>query len=116
MKVTRNRDKCIHCGMCEIVLCPLGSAWKSVEEDKCIGCGACVIACPENALIAIEDNLASSPERIVYVNGQEIKTSGFIKDALGEAGVEISKFPFKDSLRIQLLVCPAFQGVAGHVP
>lgn len=99
MKVSRNMDKCIHCRMCEMVLCPLGSAWKSLEEGRCIGCGACVIACPETAIIAIEDSLASSSEKTVYVNGQAITTSGFIKDALNEAGVEISAFPFKDSSR-----------------
>lgn len=98
MKVIRDIDKCIHCGMCEMVLCPVGSAWRSLEEGKCIGCGACVMACPETALITGEDNLiTASVEKTVYVNGEKIKTSGFIKDALHDAGVIISEFPFKTS-------------------
>ncbi|MFA0834130.1 MAG: radical SAM protein [Methanobacterium formicicum] len=98
MKVIRDKDKCIHCRMCEMVLCPAGSAWRSLNEDECVGCGACAIACPETAIIVRKDNLATaSSEKTVHVNGEKIKTSGLIRDALRDAGVIITEFPFEPS-------------------
>ncbi len=55
MKVNLDSDKCVMCGMCEIV-CPhavfsseTGTLLIQNETD-CIECGACQINCPTNAL------------------------------------------------------------------
>ena len=55
MKVNLIKEKCIMCGMCEIV-CPHqvfssdSSTLEIVNEPDCIECGACQINCPTGAL------------------------------------------------------------------
>lgn len=55
--VTRNDDRCTHCGAC-ITVCPTGALYmdKSTmkvvfDSDKCIVCELCVKACPPRAMI-----------------------------------------------------------------
>ena len=50
-----NTDKCVGCGLCEIV-CPHGvfelrgrKAYLA-DKDSCIECGACALNCPTKAL------------------------------------------------------------------
>jgi len=53
--LTLNTDKCVGCGLCEIV-CPHGvfemAKGKAYLADKnsCIECGACALNCPAKAL------------------------------------------------------------------
>lgn len=55
--VTRNEEKCTHCGAC-VSLCPTGALFvkdKKTREigfnkDKCIACEICVKSCPPRAL------------------------------------------------------------------
>lgn len=55
--VTRDEDKCIHCGHC-ITLCPTGALFVKdkktreigFDKDKCIACEICIKACPPRAL------------------------------------------------------------------
>ena len=54
--VTRNEERCTHCGAC-ITVCPSG-AFKLdqktrmviFENEKCIACGLCIPACPPRAM------------------------------------------------------------------
>jgi len=55
--VTRDDNKCTHCGAC-ITVCPTGALYtdKSTmkvifEPEKCIACELCVKACPPRAMI-----------------------------------------------------------------
>jgi ferredoxin len=54
--VTRNEERCTHCGAC-ITVCPPGAF--SIEpktrlvifdNEKCIACGLCIPACPPRAM------------------------------------------------------------------
>jgi ferredoxin len=54
--VTRNEERCTHCGAC-ITVCPTGafeleSATRRVNflNEKCIACGMCIKACPPRAM------------------------------------------------------------------
>jgi ferredoxin len=54
--VTRNEERCTHCGAC-ITVCPtsafvLESATRRVNflNEKCIACGMCIKACPPRAM------------------------------------------------------------------
>ena len=54
--VTRNEDKCTHCGACGTI-CPVGaftvdpsSRQIVFSDDKCIACGLCINACPARAM------------------------------------------------------------------
>jgi len=54
--VTRNEERCTHCGAC-ITVCPtrafeLESATRRVNflNEKCIACGICIKACPPRAM------------------------------------------------------------------
>jgi len=55
--VTRNEDKCTHCGAC-VTICPTGAL--SLEKEtmkvnfdskKCIACELCVKTCPPRAML-----------------------------------------------------------------
>jgi Fe-S-cluster-containing hydrogenase components 1 len=55
--VTRNDDRCTHCGAC-ITICPTEALYmdKSTmkvifDSDKCIACELCVKACPPRAMV-----------------------------------------------------------------
>lgn len=55
--VTRNEDRCTHCGAC-IAVCPTEALYidKSTmkvvfDSEKCIACELCVKACPPRAMI-----------------------------------------------------------------
>jgi ferredoxin len=55
--VTRDDDRCTHCGAC-ITICPTGAlamdknTMKVVfDSDKCIACELCVRACPPRAMV-----------------------------------------------------------------
>jgi ferredoxin len=54
--VTRNEERCTHCGAC-ITVCPtsafeLESVTRRVNflNEKCIACGMCIKACPPRAM------------------------------------------------------------------
>jgi ferredoxin len=54
--VTRNEERCTHCGAC-ITVCPTGaftveSKTRKVlfDNSKCIACGLCIPACPPHAM------------------------------------------------------------------
>jgi pyruvate formate lyase activating enzyme len=94
--VKRIRDKCVHCRICETVLCPSGNHRISVVDGSCIGCGACVIACPEEALFFKGNESNKAFPHTVYVNGEKVEASGFVKDALKVAGFKKSVFPILD--------------------
>jgi L-aspartate semialdehyde sulfurtransferase ferredoxin len=54
--VTRNEDKCTHCGAC-VTVCPAGafcveSRTLNVKFNnaKCVACGICIKACPSRAM------------------------------------------------------------------
>ncbi|MFC2070395.1 NIL domain-containing protein [Chloroflexota bacterium] len=54
--VTRNEERCTHCGAC-ITVCPAGafeleSATRQVIflNDECIACGLCIKTCPPRAM------------------------------------------------------------------
>ena len=54
--VTRNEDRCTHCGAC-ITVCPanafeLESSTRRVNflNEKCLACGLCIKACPPRAM------------------------------------------------------------------
>lgn len=55
--VTRNDDRCTHCGAC-VTICPTEALYmdKSTmkvvfDSDKCIACELCVKACPPRAMV-----------------------------------------------------------------
>ncbi|HDN60075.1 MAG TPA: 4Fe-4S dicluster domain-containing protein [Candidatus Marinimicrobia bacterium] len=55
-KITRNDEKCVHCGAC-VVVCPVGALVMDYDskkvnfiEDSCIACEHCVLACPTQAM------------------------------------------------------------------
>ena len=55
--VTRDENKCTHCGAC-ITICPTGALYTDkntmkviFEPEKCIACELCVKACPPRAMI-----------------------------------------------------------------
>ena len=54
--VTRNEERCTHCGAC-VIICPTGSF--AVEPktrrinfraEKCLACGLCIKSCPPRAM------------------------------------------------------------------
>ena len=54
--VTRNEERCTHCGAC-ITVCPVGAfeldmvtRQTSFHDKKCIGCGICIKTCPPRAM------------------------------------------------------------------
>jgi ferredoxin len=54
--VTRNEERCTHCGAC-ITVCPPGAFRLDpktrlviFDNDKCIACGLCIPACPPRAM------------------------------------------------------------------
>jgi ferredoxin len=54
--VTRNEDKCTHCGAC-VTVCPAsafsverGSMLVNFNNAKCVACGVCIKACPSRAM------------------------------------------------------------------
>ena len=54
--VTRDEDRCTHCGAC-VTVCPSGALYKEkktmkiiFDPDKCIACELCVRACPPRAM------------------------------------------------------------------
>ncbi|MBA7476106.1 Ion-translocating oxidoreductase complex subunit B [subsurface metagenome] len=54
--VTRNEEKCTHCGAC-ISICPTGAfevdpSTRNVKFDneKCMACGLCILPCPPRAM------------------------------------------------------------------
>jgi len=54
--VTRNEERCTHCGAC-ITVCPAGAfeldpVTRRVNfiNDKCVACGLCIKACPPRAM------------------------------------------------------------------
>ena len=56
MKVKILQDKCILCGMCEIVcphevFCSDSETMQVVNEPSCIECGACAVNCPVQAIV-----------------------------------------------------------------
>lgn len=109
MKVCLLAEKCTNCGQCTMVLCPTGEVRKNLQIESCIGCGACILACPQKALDWNEESLKEpvklSTERNVFIDGQEIKASGLIKDALLVAGVEVSCFPIENSKGVSMPCC-----------
>jgi pyruvate formate lyase activating enzyme len=94
--VKRIREKCVHCKICETVLCPSGNPRISVEDSSCITCGACVIACPEEAILLKGNESNKGCPQTVYVEGKKVEASGFVKDALKVAGFKKSEFPILD--------------------
>jgi ferredoxin len=55
--VTRNDDRCTHCGAC-ITICPTEALYMDkktmkviFDADKCIACELCVKACPPRAMV-----------------------------------------------------------------
>ncbi len=107
MIAKRNLEKCKNCNICKnLVTCPSGNVKVAIETGECIGCGICTIACPEEALILEESQgekkkacknevFAASKSTIstVFVNNQEVKAYGTVKNALLTASIKISKFP-----------------------
>ena len=54
--VTRNDDRCTHCGVC-VVVCPAGalnldkkSRMVNFDAAQCTACELCVLACPPRAM------------------------------------------------------------------
>jgi len=54
--VTRNEERCTHCGAC-VTVCPPGAFRLDpktrlvvFDNDKCIACGLCIPACPPRAM------------------------------------------------------------------
>jgi L-aspartate semialdehyde sulfurtransferase ferredoxin len=54
--VTRNDDRCTHCGAC-VTVCPAGAfvtdkktMMINFDNAKCIACGLCIPACPSRAM------------------------------------------------------------------
>ncbi|OGO07688.1 MAG: (Fe-S)-binding protein [Chloroflexi bacterium RBG_13_57_8] len=54
--VTRNEERCTHCGAC-VTVCPPGAfrldpktRMVIFDNDKCIACGLCIPACPPRAM------------------------------------------------------------------
>jgi ferredoxin len=54
--VTRNEDRCTHCGAC-VTVCPAGafildtaSRLIRFDNEKCVACGICIKACPPRAM------------------------------------------------------------------
>ena len=55
--VTRDEDKCTHCGAC-VTICPTGALYTDkktmkviFDADKCIACELCVKSCPPRAMV-----------------------------------------------------------------
>ena len=108
MKICCLHEKCINCGQCALVLCPMGEVRKTLQIESCIGCGACILACPQKAIDWSEEPLKKSPElpeKNVYINGQKVKASGLIKDALIAAGIKISCYPMQNNKGVFMPCC-----------
>lgn len=87
-------EKCINCGICASVACPMGNVKDSIKNNKCIGCGLCIIACPREALILEK---YKHEKKTVFVDGEKVIASGTIKDALKSCS-KFTKFPEEDKV------------------
>jgi len=54
--VTRNEERCTHCGAC-VTVCPTGAfvvkpSTRQIkfQDEKCVACGICISACPPRAM------------------------------------------------------------------
>ncbi len=54
--VTRNEDRCTHCGAC-VTVCPTdafelepSTRLVTFDHEKCLACGLCILSCPPRAM------------------------------------------------------------------
>jgi polyferredoxin len=51
LKVTVNKDECVHCNLCSNEACPMGIDVPNMDRDpECILCGKCIEACPRKII------------------------------------------------------------------
>jgi polyferredoxin len=51
LKVTVNKDECVHCNLCSNEACPMGIDVPNMDRDpECILCGKCIEVCPRKII------------------------------------------------------------------